>query len=427
MERSIAAVLIGTFLLRLSTSLTGTMLVYYLADLPRYGGPVVLPLQLGLLAAAFYAAELVLSPPFGILSDRLGHHRVMRWGPVFGGVAVVMTWATTDLLVLGATRLLEGASTAASVPSILGFIAAATAGSVAVRGRVMARFEAATLIGLGAGIVVAGPLFESVGRVGFLVNAGLYAASLLVYRFGVGEHEPAHAAHEDGERGLGRYRRLVGSSYVWLLAPTWIAINACVGIVTSQTLFQLVRAPDPQFADQALMGSVSPTAVSAGLAVAGLAFFAGVFWAGGRFARTRRTTMLLEGIVGGIAIAGVAAVANHGDFPLPVGLVLAAVALGGVFLLAGATPAALGLLADVSEAHPADRGAIMGLYSVFLALGQIVGSLVGGGAAQVAGIDGIVVATFGLLAIALVPLARLREVEHVVGSGDAHGSGGAPA
>ena len=55
---------------------------------------------------------------------------------------------------------------------------------------------------------------------------------------------------------------------------------------------------------------------------------------------------------------------------------------GGLFVLAGATPAALGMLADISEEHPDDRGAIMGLYSVFLAVGQVIGSLVGGGAAE---------------------------------------------
>ena len=44
----------------------------------------------------------------------------------------------------------------------------------------------------------------------------------------------------------------------------------------------------------------------------------------------------------------------------------------------------LGLLADISERFPTDRGAIMGLYSVFLAIGQIVGSLIGGFAAELA-------------------------------------------
>ena len=89
--------------------------------------------------------------------------------------------------------------------------------------------------------------------------------------------------------------------------------------------------------------------------------------------------------------------------------------IAGLFVLAGATPAALGLLADVSESYPTDRGAIMGLYSVFLAIGQISGSLIGGEAARMAGIDGLLIGTLILLFIALVPLARLRGVEHLIG------------
>ena len=88
---------------------------------------------------------------------------------------------------------------------------------------------------------------------------------------------------------------------------------------------------------------------------------------------------------------------------------------GGLFVLAGATPAALGLLADISERFPTDRGAIMGLYSVFLAIGQIIGSLIGGVAADWLGIDGMFIATLVLLGVALVPLARLRAQEHKLG------------
>lgn len=428
MRRSILAVLGGTFLLRLSTSLTGTMLVYYLADLPRHGGREVQAVELGLLAAAFYVAELALSPIFGIVSDRLGHRQVMLWGPAFGFVAVLLTWATTDLLVLGGTRLLEGASTAASIPSILGYIAAVTAASEISRGKVVARFEAATLIGLGAGIVVAGPLFALLGRSAFLLNALVYACSFVVYRFGVVVPEPANHLVPEDHVGARRIWRVLASSHVWLLAPTWIAVNACLGIVTSQTLFQLVREPAAAFADQALMGSVTPTLVSVGMGVAGLVFFAGLFWSGGRFGRVRRTTMLFEGIAGGVAICAAAFIANRGfALPLPAAVALGAAALAGVYLLAGATPAALGLLADLSETYPSDRGAIMGLYSVFLAFGQILGSIVGGAAAQLAGIDGLIGASIGLFAIALLPLVRLRTYEHVVGTAaPGHGRVAAP-
>jgi MFS family permease len=417
MARPVLAVIFGTFTLRLATGVTGAMLIYYLAALPEYGGQTVEAWEVGLMGALFYASELIGSPIFGVLSDRLGHRRVMLIGPAFGAVAVIITAFTVNLAVLGFTRLLEGASTAASVPSILGFIAFATAADELMRGKAVARFEAATLAGLMLGFVLAGPLFAAFGPMAFLLNAVFYAISFTIYKVGVPEHaepEPAARSH-DPEEGLRRYLRILRGSHVWLLAPTWIAINATLGLYTSQTLFQLVREPDPRFADQHLMGGFDPLQVSLGLAVGGLLFFAGLFYWGGRFRDLRRTSIILYGIVGGAVMLGAGAAINHvGGGSLPVLLLLVAIAAAGLFVLAGATPAAIGLLADMTEAYPDDRGAIMGLYSVFLGLGQIIGSLVGGVAAQAAGLDGILVASLLLLAIAILPISRLRRYEHHV-------------
>src|SRR5687767_7489263 len=198
MDRPLWAVLAGTFSLRFSTGLTGAMLGVYLATLPEHGGPVVGAIVLGVFGALFYLAELVLSPIFGVLSDRQGHHRVMLYGPIFGAVAVVMTAFTADLgiegpfafilapfvgslAVLGVTRWLEGASTAASIPSILGYIAMVTATSEDLRGKASARFEGATLVGLGAGFAAAPVLFAVFGPVAFLLNALVYGLSFLIF------------------------------------------------------------------------------------------------------------------------------------------------------------------------------------------------------------------------------------------------------
>ncbi len=424
MTRSMVAVLAGTFTLRFSTGLTGGLLVFYLARLHLFGGPRVDEVTLGILTATFFAAELVLSTPFGMLSDRWGHHRVMQIGPVFGGVAVVATWLTTDLVIIGGTRWLEGASTAASVPSILGFIALVTAGDELLRGRMAARFEGATLAGLGAGIVAAGLLYDGVpgvwgglGRDAFLLNAGIYTISFLIYRYGVEDPAVGRSIGEHVVHSPRRYARLLLSSHVWLLAPTWIAVNAAIGLWTSQSIFQLIREPDGRFPDQLLMGGFVGAQVAAGLGVALLIFFAGLAYWGERFKSLRRTTIILYGVGGGIVSVAAAVVINH-SAGMP-GLVVPLFALGaaaGLFVLAGATPAALGLLADISEAYPADRGAIMGLYSVFLALGQISGSLIGGVSAAAFGIDGILAATLVLLLIAVLPISRLRPYEHVVGT-----------
>jgi MFS family permease len=428
MSRSLWAVLAGTFTLRFSTGLTGAMLTYYLAELDKHHGvldqlvglprsPVPDAFAFGLIAAAFYASELVLSPLFGILSDRRGHWRVMQWGPFFGLVAVIVTWATVNLPLILGTRLLEGAATAASIPSILGFIAVATAMDEGLRGKTVARFEAATLAGLLAGFAVAGPLFAILGSVGFLVNGVLYLVSLSIYRWGVDRNleaslEAPHAS-AGGRIDFARYRAILGRSHVWLLAPTWVAINAVLGLFTTQTIFQLVRTADPKFSDQLLMGGFDPVQISGGLAVAGLLFFAGLIYWGNKFKDLRRTTIILYGVGGGALLVVAAIGINHSAaLPTVVLVVLGALAVFGLFVLAGATPAAIGLLADVTEAYPDDRGAIMGLYSVFLGLGQISGSLIAGAAATAFGLDGIFAASMVLLVLAVLPLVFLRRHEH---------------
>jgi MFS family permease len=419
MDRSLWAVLVGTFTLRFSTGLTGTMLAVYLAKLPEHGGPVVAATTLSFLHATFYLSELGLSPIFGVLSDRLGHHRVMLVGPAFGAVAVILTGLTTNLHVLGGTRILEGASTAASVPSILGYIALVTAGNEVLRGKAAARFEGATLAGLGVGLVIAPVLFAALGPAAFFLNALIYGVSYLIYRYGVedrqAEERAARAADASRPRmDLGRYVTLLRTSHVWLLAPTWIAVNAAIGVWFSQAIFNFSRS-NPRFPDQFLMQGFAPIQISLATIAIGVVFFAGLIYWGNRFKTLRRTTIIAGGIGGGIVMALGVWVVNHGH-AVPLILVIAGgvAAAAGLFVLAGATPAAVGLLADMSERFPTDRGAIMGLYSVFLAIGQIVGSLIGGYAAEWHGIDGLLVATIALLLIALVPVGQLRRQEYLL-------------
>ena len=432
MDRSLWAVLAGTFTLRFSTGLTGAMLGVFLASLHEHGGPVVSALIIGAFSALFYLAELVLSPVFGILSDRQGHHRVMLYGPVFGAVAVVMTGFTADLglppplsvilapitgslVVLGLTRVLEGASTAASIPSILGYIALISAGNEELRGKASARFEGATLLGIGAGFAAAPVTFAAFGPNAFFLNAVLYGVSFLIFwtvKDPAGEDAALRAPHV----GFSRYFELVRSSHVWLLAPTWIAVNASIGLWFSQSIFQFAKA-NPDFPDQALMRGFEAIQITGAAVVIGILFGLGLLYWGNKFANLRRTTIIFYGILGGAVLVGAGLVVNHAtglSLVVPLG---AAVFAGlGLFVLAGATPAALGLLADISERFPNDRGAIMGLYSVFLAVGQIIGALIGGFAAEAAGIDGMLVATMALLIVALVPLAWLRRSEDELGA-----------
>ncbi len=435
MDRSLRAVLFGTFTLRFSTGLTGSMLAFYLAHLKEHGGPQVDGFVVGLYAATFYLAELVLSPLFGIIADRYGHHRIMVFGPVFGATAVILTGlapaflvfgAVVMLLILGATRILEGASGAASVPSILGFIAMATGGDEVLRGKTSARFEAATLGGLGLGTIVGPKLFQIVGLPAFFLNAAFYGVSFLIYSFGVSD-PPGEAEARAGEHvRVDRYLALIRSSHVLLLAPTWIAINAAIGVWLSQTVFQLAKGDD-RFPNQVLMSGFDANQITIGAIIIAAIFGAGLLYWGNRFKTYRRTTIIGYGVMGGAVLVVAGLILNHVATTLPVLAIAAGIfAAGGLFVLAGATPAAIGLLADLSERFPTDRGAIMGLYSVFLAMGQITGALIGGLAADWLGIDGMFIATLILLGIAIVPLSQLRAQEHTLSAEAASGPASSP-
>ena len=414
--RSLGAVLLGTFTLRFSTGLTGTLLIYYLADLPTHGGPVVDAAALGLMTAAFYAVGADAGDAVRVAVRSLGSPpgdavraglRVRRGDPdlphdepaaarrdadprgrLDGGVGPVDP------------RVHRGDHRRRRAPprSCRGPVRGGDAGRPRRRGRRRRRRSG-----------------TSSAPVGFLLNAGIYVVSFLIYRFGVPETPGDTETTKQPHPGSRRYIEVLRSSHVWLLAPTWIAVNAAIGLWTTQSLFQLVKEPAPKFADQFLMGRADPIMISVGFVLAGIVFFAGLAYWGERFRTMRRTTILFYGILGGGACVVAVAVINHSLGLSPVvTLAAGAVVIAGLFVLAGATPAALGMLADISEAFPADRGAIMGLYSVFLALGQIIGSLVGGFAADWRGIDGILIATMLALVIALIPLGRLRTVEHLI-------------
>jgi MFS family permease len=414
MNRSIASMLVATFVLRVSTAITGGMLVFLVDQLTREHGSG--PHAIAFLTGGFYATELTGAIVFGVLADRYGRKVIMLLGPVFGSVAVFMTGLTTHLPTLFVTRLLEGGSTAASVPSTLGFIAAETAHDEKLRGRVVALFEFVSLGGmLAVGPALSGVLWDLYGRPAFFLNCVLYLVALGLYAYGVTEvprERQADLASSPGHRTrardeAARYLRIATNRKVLLFAPTWLAINAILGLWAIQA--PLLLKGNIQDSSQFLMQGVSATSIGLGEAVLAVVFGGGLLFWGVVYARFRRTTMLLLGVGAFVAMTvDVLAINHFGGMSEFLLAGLAGVAIVCLFVMSGATPAALGLLADVSEGFEEDRSAIMGLYSVFLGIGQVIGAILGGISAGWKGIDGLIIATAGLLAIGLAALLNLR-------------------
>ena len=243
------------------------MLAVYLAKLPEHGGAgrrTRRPSPSSPRRST--SAELVLSPIFGVLSDRLGHHRMMLVGPSFGAVAVDPDRADDEPRRSSAGR---GSSRARRPPPACPRSSATSRSRPPAARSSAARRPPASRArrwpASGAGFAVAPLLFAALGPTAFFVNAARLrrlVPDLPLRRRGPrrGERAAAHAAAATARRPdrPGRATRSCSAtSHVWLLAPTWIAVNASIGLWFSQSIFQFSRA-NPRFPDQALMRGFQP-------------------------------------------------------------------------------------------------------------------------------------------------------------------------
>ena len=351
MTGSMRALLLGTLTLRTATGTTGALLIVWNKHLNTMGVVSITPVDLATITLAFYVTELIGSPIFGIIADRVGRKPVMLLGPLFGLAAVLLTpFAATIPLLIG-TRLLEGSSTAASVPSILSYVAAKTSHDEKLRGRVVTLFEVATLGGLlVAGTALAGPLWEIFGTSAFLINGGIYLLSLAFFAYGVKDEHAAPPPHDEGR--LRKYAKLFSQRGILLFVPTWVSINAIIGVWVPQGLNLLLGDAGVDVTGQFLLSGFPFVVITTAFAFVALVGGVGLFFWGNRFANYRRTTILLFGLVAFVVAMAAIFIMNRltgTDLVLIAALFVAICA--SMFFIAGATPAALGFLAEIGRAH----------------------------------------------------------------------------
>jgi predicted MFS family arabinose efflux permease len=78
--------------------------------------------------------------------------------------------------------------------------------------------------------------------------------------------------------------------------------------------------------------------------------------------------------------------------------------------LSGFTPASLTLMAAISELLPGKRGAVMGLYSVVMGVGQLIGASLGGLCVDLGGFYGLMgfSVVMGLISLGSVLYMRIN-------------------
>jgi predicted MFS family arabinose efflux permease len=159
---------------------------------------------------------------------------------------------------------------------------------------------------------------------------------------------------------------------------------------------------------QFLVGAFSSRTLAAILAGYTTAFGLGMVAWGFAFRWLPEHVVMRIAMGGMLGAAACIVLINHSGGPGPLlGAALVGFAIS-VLVESGFAPAAVSYLARLSSHLKADRGLFMGLYSVVLGLGQVLGGWIGGPVADRWGMDGILALTavLGLLAFALT--LRLR-------------------
>ena len=259
---------------------------------------------------------------------------------------------------------------------------------------------------IGVGVVVAGPAWEVPRRGGHSSPTRASTCSASSSTAGAWPRSPRTARARERQASAGvrfcplpAHRRLAArsgcsrrpGSHSMRWSGSW----------TTQSVFQLVREPSARFADQVLMGGFEPDQVSIGLGVALLVFFAGLIYWGNRFKRFRRTSIIVIGIGGGLAMMAAIFALNHSAGWAGGPGAARPRLLGGLFVLAGATPGGARPARRHQRVAPGrsrrDHGPLLGLPG-----GRPDRGRAGRAAARRngSGIDGLLLASLGLLAVA---------------------------
>jgi MFS family permease len=402
--RSVSMALGGTFVLRCASYASGLLVLVSLGIKSRSEADLTAGVA-SLVAVTFYASELIGAPLFGAWSDRIGRKPFMVLGPILGGIAAQLMGFTMLIPVLVLVRILQGLSTATAAPATLGYLSAQTATSERFRGRVMGFYEAATVVGLALGAAVGGKLHDQFGAASFTIVAAMYVLALLPFIF-VRDRAWLPRKTSSQRNLLSRMlnRRLMR------FAPAWLAANAVLGAWFSVGPFLAAGAPNHA---QFLMRSFTPGEIGIAYLVFGVVFTLGAIVWGFIMPLIGRQATLLTGVAG-LGFASLTLwTLNHVPFNATAAVVpiLVVLVMIGVFIESGFTPAALAYLAEIAEERAEDRGSVMGVYSVLLSIGQLLGGALAAPFAERMGINGLIVLTGLLCLVALFTIMLLGHSE----------------
>jgi len=401
-------------LLRIAAGADGTLVGLYLAALARTHAGVGIGLA-GLLAATAYAAELVGSLPLGLAADFFPVRLLMAGGAVASALGTGALALAGNIPLFFASRLVLGTGLAAVTPPLLVALTRTSEQVPSRRARLMGLFELSMLAGLALGGLVGSELWVRLSVMGFALLALLALACAVAFLLTATDRRtqaPLRARH-----GL---REALENPIVRRLAPVWLCVNAIVGLWLGPVLIFLLTNPDR--GAQFLVGVFAATPARVGWLLLGYTavFASGVLlWslvlAPGRLLGSLRTSLYAM-----LAACAALFALNHSAHWSAAGrAVLLLITALLVMVESGFTPAALIWLAQ-ALGPIAGKGAAMGVYSVLLGIGAIIGALLAAALGTVWQVDGLLMGTVGLALLALTLLSWIARLGKSAESGGHH-------
>lgn len=401
----LTAAILGHAFLRIASGASAILIGIYLARLSSSDIRINAGL-IGMLGAVSYASELLASIPFGLAADALSPRWLMVGGAVTGAAAVRIFALAPHPGIFYISRALEGVGVAAVTPPLLAYLAQSTTHSSSLRARVMSFFELSLLAGLAMGGVVGSQLWMHFHLHSFSLLALVYAACALLLFAG------ARGARAHGSKAaIHGLKEALHSPEIRSLAPVWLCVNAIVGLwlgPTTAYLFTQKRATS-QYLDGIF--AASPTHIGWMLLGYSAVFGVGVLaWSFVLPHLPVRSAMRISLTAMPFVCVGLYTINHSAGWPAGVRIALLVMTSLIVMIESGFTPAALAWLAK-SLIGSDGKGVAMGIYSVLLGIGAIVGSLLAGWLGNALRVDGVLLGTIILAAISLFLLHWVTDDE----------------
>ncbi|WP_245618139.1 MFS transporter [Domibacillus tundrae] len=312
------------------------------------------PAELGWLMAVYSVMQLLFTPVWGRVSDRIGRKPVMMIGIIGLALSFFLMAVSSSLWMLFAARIIGGFLSAANMPTVMAYVADVT--TPEDRGKGMGIIGAAIGLGFIFGPAIGGIFSKADLSVPFYIAGFSSLLTFFVVLFFLKESLPKGKRKTSNESGTSRWLAFSGPSAILFLLQLFVSISLA-GLEATFAYFAVQKAG---------LGTVELGYIFMIMGFAGAIVQGGLV---GRLTKKRGEGFTIQlGIA--ISAIGFALILLTDDFATAA-LFLTIFGIGNGFI----RPSVSSLITKISTAG---HGSATGLLSSFDSLGRITGPPLGG-------------------------------------------------